>query len=85
MPTAALLLAAGVTLLAGCGQKGALYLPPKPGAVVTSPPPATSAPSQPPQESPAQPPQSAPPGAPETSPTPPPKKTTQDEDTSPPK
>src|SRR5262249_34100156 len=39
----ALLSSTATALLAGCGQKGALYLPPKPGAVVTSaptPPPA---------------------------------------------
>jgi len=42
-------------LLAGCGQKGALYLPDKKGAVVTSapasaapaPPPATAQPKKP--------------------------------------
>lgn len=59
----ALALAAAAGLLAGCGQKGALYLPPKPGAVVTSaptPPAPTGTQSQPPQVAPAPAPQSTP-------------------------
>jgi predicted small lipoprotein YifL len=51
-------LAAALALaVAGCGQKGPLYLPDKGGTVVTTPP--QSAPGQPPQSAP-QPPQSAP-------------------------
>ncbi|HZC87485.1 MAG TPA: lipoprotein [Steroidobacteraceae bacterium] len=45
---------AATLALAGCGQKGPLYLPEKPGAVVTAPPaPPPAAPGQPPQPSPA--------------------------------
>ena len=83
----ALLLTAAAALLAGCGQKGALYLPPKPGAVVTSaptPPPAPGAPSQPTQSSPVQPPQNAPVEPTPVSPTPP-KKSDQDNDSQSPK
>jgi|AmaraimetFIIA100_FD_contig_41_26780446_length_872_multi_6_in_0_out_0_2 predicted small lipoprotein YifL len=62
-------LAAALALaLAGCGQKGPLYLPEKGGTVVTTP--AQTAPGQP-EVSPAQPPQSAP-AQPEVSPAPPP-------------
>jgi predicted small lipoprotein YifL len=78
-------LAAALALaLAGCGQKGPLYLPDKGGTVVTTPP--QSAPAQPPQSppgqpevSPAPPPQSAPASTPPTAPTPP-KKTDKDSD-----
>jgi hypothetical protein len=83
----ALLIATAAALLAGCGQKGALYLPPKPGAAVTSaptPPPAPGAPSQPPQSSPVQPPQNAPVEPPPASPTPP-KKSDPDSDSQSPK
>ena len=72
--------------LAGCGQKGPLYLPEKGGAVVTTPataPPAPAsppaAPGQPPQTSPAPEPQSTaepPPGNPAA----PPKKSDKDDD-----
>jgi hypothetical protein len=74
-------------LLAGCGQKGALYLPPKPGAVVTSgpaPPAAPPAPSQPPQTAPVQPLQNAPLEPPPESPAPP-KKSDPDSDSQSPK
>ena len=55
----ALLTAGALALLvAGCGQKGPLYLPDKNAAVVTSapamspvPPPATAAPAPPPKKS----------------------------------
>ena|GEM_PF-974283 len=83
----ALLSCAAVALLAGCGQKGALYLPPKPGAVVTSaptPPPAPDTQSQPPQAAPVQPPQNAPAEPPPAKPEPP-KKSQQDSDSQPPK
>ena len=65
--------------LAGCGQKGPLYLPEKPGAVVTAPPPPPAAPGQPPQPSPAPGPQSTaePPPADVAAP---PKKSDKDED-----
>ena len=65
--------------LAGCGQKGPLYLPEKGGAVVTAPPPPPAAPGQPPQPSPAPGPQSAaePPPADVAAP---PKKSDKDED-----
>ena len=44
MKRAGWLLAGGAALLAaGCGQKGALYLPDKNAQVVTTPPPPTSA------------------------------------------
>jgi predicted small lipoprotein YifL len=50
---------AGAVLLAGCGQKGALYLPDKNAQVVTtpaaSPEPAQSAPAPPTPAPPAQP------------------------------
>ena len=49
---------AAMLALAGCGQKGPLYLPEKPGAVVTAPPPPPAAPGQPPQPSPTPGPQS---------------------------
>lgn len=83
----ALSLAAAAALLAGCGQKGALYLPPKPGAVVTSAPtppapPATQ--SQPPQVAPAPAPQSTPAPEPSSNP-PPPKKPDPDSDSQSPK
>ena len=39
------ILAVVTSLLAGCGQKGALYLPPPPPQVVTSPAPAASTPT----------------------------------------
>jgi hypothetical protein len=80
----ALLLTTAAALLTGCGQKGALYLPPKPGAVVTTPPPAPGAPSQPTQSSPVQPPQNAPVEPPPVSPAPP-KKPDQDNDSQSPK
>ena len=70
---------AAMLALAGCGQKGPLYLPEKPGAVVTAPPPPPAAPGQPPQPSPAPGPQ----GAAEPPPTDvsaPPKKSDKDED-----
>ena len=76
---------AATLALAGCGQKGPLYLPEKPGAVVTAPatapapPPPPAAPGQPPQPSPAPGPQ----GAAEPPPTDvsaPPKKSDKDED-----
>jgi len=57
--------AAGALVLAGCGQKGPLYLPEKGAAVVTAPPttapappPSPAAPGQPPEPSPAPQPQS---------------------------
>ena len=70
---------AATLALAGCGQKGPLYLPEKPGAVVTAPPPPPAAPGQPPQPSPAPGPQSAaePPPADVAAP---PKKSDKDED-----
>jgi len=69
--------AAGAVVLAGCGQKGPLYLPEKGGAVVTAPPAAT--PGQPPEPSPAPQPQSTaePPPADMAAP---PKKSDKDED-----
>jgi diaminopimelate decarboxylase len=77
---------AAALALAGCGQKGPLYLPEKGGAVVTAPatappapPPAPAAPGQPPQPSPAPGPQSTaepPPGEVAA----PPKKSDKDED-----
>jgi len=70
-------LAAALALaLAGCGQKGPLYLPDKGGTVVTTPP--QSAPAQP-EVTPAPTPESAPAPAPPTAPTPP-KKTDKDSD-----
>jgi len=83
----ALALTAAVVLLSGCGQKGALYLPPKPGQVVTSGPPPAPAPgpqSQPQQTAPVQPPQNAPLEPPPASPAPP-KKTDPDSDSQSPK
>jgi diaminopimelate decarboxylase len=73
---------AATLALAGCGQKGPLYLPEKPGAVVTAPPaspPPPAAPGQPPQPSPAPGPQDTaePPPADVA---PPPKKSDKDED-----
>jgi len=70
---------AATLALAGCGQKGPLYLPEKPGAVVTAPPPPPAAPGQPPQPSPAPGPQSTaePPPADVAAP---PKKSDKDED-----
>ena len=76
---------AAMLALAGCGQKGPLYLPEKPGAVVTAPatapasPPPPAAPGQPPQPSPAPGPQSTaePPPADVAAP---PKKSDKDED-----
>ena len=79
-------LAAALALaLAGCGQKGPLYLPDQGGTVVTTPP--QSAPEQPPevsptpspQNAPTPPPQNAPAPIPPTAPTPP-KKTDKDSD-----
>jgi predicted small lipoprotein YifL len=67
-------------LVAGCGQKGALYLPPKSGTVVTRPAPAT-APSTPAPQSEGQPaPEQAAPG---TTPAPP-KDKNKDNDSQPP-
>ena len=78
---------AAALALAGCGQKGPLYLPEKGGAVVTSPPatpPAPPpAPGQPPQPSPAPQPQSTS-EPPPTEVAPPPKKSDKDEDQQPP-
>jgi hypothetical protein len=91
MTAAAQRVAAGLAMsvalaLAGCGQKGPLYLPEKGGAVVTSPaatppapPPAPNAPGQPPQTPPAAEPQSTPEPAP-SAPSAPPKKSDQDQD-----
>jgi predicted small lipoprotein YifL len=85
---AAALAASAALVLAGCGQKGPLYLPEKKGgAVVTAPegpPPAPTTPGQPSAVSPAPEPQSSPgpPPAPATSP-PPPKKSDTDEDQNP--
>jgi predicted small lipoprotein YifL len=74
---------AATLALAGCGQKGPLYLPEKPGTVVTSPaatPPAPPpAPGQPPQPSPAPQPQSTS-EQPPTEVAAPPKKSDKDED-----
>jgi predicted small lipoprotein YifL len=78
--------AAGALVLAGCGQKGPLYLPEKGGAVVTAspattpaPPPPPTAPGQPSEPSPTPEPQST------AEPVPadmaaPPKKSDKDED-----
>ena len=55
-----LLAAASAALLAGCGQKGPLYLPEKSGAVVTTP----AAPAAPATPTSAPPPGSATPAAP---------------------
>jgi len=76
MKEASRLLALGAALLAaGCGQKGALYLPDKNAQVVTTPPPPTSVqppPAQPPPAPPASESAPAPQAAPvSTSPAPP--------------
>jgi len=78
--------AAGAVVLAGCGQKGPLYLPERGGAVVTAPPAATPAPPPPPA-SPGQPPQPSPAPQPQSTAEPapadtaaPPKKSDKDED-----
>ena len=76
MTRAGWLLAGGAALLAaGCGQKGALYLPDKNAQVVTTPPPPTSVqppPAQPPPAPPASESAPAPQAAPvSTSPAPP--------------
>lgn len=82
------LAASAALLLAGCGQKGPLYLPEKGGTVVTAPgqaPPPPPVPAgQPSTPSPAPQPQSAPeaPPAPASSPAPP-KKSDTDEDQNP--
>jgi len=69
--------AAGALVLAGCGQKGPLYLPERSGAVVTAPPATT--PGQPPEPAPApQPPSTAEP--PPADMAAPPKKSDKDED-----
>jgi len=75
---------AAMLALAGCGQKGPLYLPEKPGAVVTAPPPPPAAPGQPPQPSPTPGPQSTaePPPADVAAP---PKKSDKAEDQQPPR
>ena len=85
--------AAAMTLLvlAGCGQKGPLYLPEKGGTVVTAP--AASAPAagpetpapygQPPEPAPAPQPQSAPEPPPSGTTAPPAKKDTTDEEQNP--
>jgi predicted small lipoprotein YifL len=78
----ALAVAATAALLAGCGQKGALYLPPKPGTAVTSGPTAPAAPAAP--AAPSQPPQAAPLEPPPES-APPPKKSDPDSDSQSPK
>jgi predicted small lipoprotein YifL len=66
----AALAAALAAILAGCGQKGALYLPPK-GTAISTPPPAESTPARTPApNSPVQ--------------TPPQNKSDKDDDTSPP-
>ncbi|HEY1873198.1 MAG TPA: lipoprotein [Steroidobacteraceae bacterium] len=74
---------AATLALAGCGQKGPLYLPEKGGAVVTSPaataPAPPPAPGQPPQPSPAPQPQSTS-EPPPTEVAAPPKKSDKDED-----
>jgi len=71
---------AATLALAGCGQKGPLYLPEKGGTVVTAPAPASpAAPGQPPEPSPAPQPQST--GEPPpTEVATPPKKSDKDED-----
>jgi len=78
--------AAGALVLAGCGQKGPLYLPEKGGAVVTTPPATTPAPPPPPA-APGQPPQPSPAPQPQSTAEPPPvdtavppKKSDKDED-----
>ena len=72
--------AAGALVLAGCGQKGPLYLPEKGGAVVTAP--AATTPGQPSEPSPVPQPQSTaePPPADLA---PPPKKSDKDEEPQP--
>jgi predicted small lipoprotein YifL len=64
-------------VLAGCGQKGPLYLPEKGGTVVTAPTEAPAPPAPQPQSTPGPPPE-----APASSP-PPPKKSDTDEDQNP--
>jgi predicted small lipoprotein YifL len=86
----ALALTTAAALLCGCGQKGPLYLPPKPGQVVTSgptPPPAPGSQAQPQQAAPVQPPQNSPiePPATNPAPQPPPKKPDPDNDSQAPK
>ncbi len=70
-------------VLAGCGQKGPLYLPEKGGAVVTTPaqaPPPTPTPAgQPPEPSPVPQPQSAPEPPPPGTASPPKKSNTDDD------
>jgi predicted small lipoprotein YifL len=71
--------------LAGCGQKGPLYLPEKGGAAITNPappPPAPTPSGQPPQPSPAPQPQSTP-EPPPSGTAPPPKKPDTDDDHNP--
>jgi len=82
----AMAVAAGALLLAGCGQKGPLYLPDRGAAVVTAPPATTPAPPPPPA-SPGQPPEPAPAPQPQSTAepppadmAPPPKKSDKDED-----
>jgi len=70
-------LIAATLALAGCGQKGPLYLPEKGGAVVTAP--ATAPPAQPSQPSPAPQPQSTGAAPPAETPAPP-KKSDKDGD-----
>jgi predicted small lipoprotein YifL len=72
-------LIAATLALAGCGQKGPLYLPEKGGAVITAPAAAPPAPGQPSQPSPAPQPQSTGEPAPVETPAPP-KKSDKDED-----
>ena len=87
MTKPALALTAAALLLSGCGQKGPLYLPPKPGQVVTSaptPPPAPAPQAQPQQAAPVQPPQNAPLEPPPANPAPP-KKPDPDSDSQSPK
>lgn len=75
---AACALAASTALvLAGCGQKGPLYLPEKGGTVVTAPTEAPPPPAPQPQSTPGPPPES-----PASNP-PPPKKSETDEDQNP--
>jgi predicted small lipoprotein YifL len=62
-------------LVAGCGQKGALYLPDKNGAVVTAPAEPAPAPTAPAE---------ATPGQTDPAQTPPQKKPGEDEDSQPP-
>ena len=75
--TARALAASAALVLAGCGQKGPLYLPEKGGAVVTAPAEAPAPPAPQPQSTPGPPRE-----APATSPLPP-KKSDTDEDQNP--